>query len=118
VRDRMLFAGLTFLLFSPALARIAFKMHDASFEYRAYLSGAGFALVAAWALSRLPRWTVPVFAPALALTFAVYTSERNKVWNNGEAFWADVVKDNPSPRALTNLAVNYQRHQNLPAAID
>jgi len=118
-RNMALYISATFLLFAPPLARVFIKTHDSAFEYRAYLSGAGFALLAAYGLSRLTSVRVrTACALSLAVAFALYTSERSKVWLDGVSFWEDVVKSNPSTRALSNLAANYQRQENFRAAID
>ena len=78
------------------------------FEYRAYGSFAGIALVAGTLLTWRPRPVVAVMTVALIIAFGVRTYERSAEWNHEIPFFESHVAEFPDdPHALSFLALHY-----------
>ncbi|MDA2933987.1 hypothetical protein MYX82_06555 [Acidobacteria bacterium AH-259-D05] len=83
-------------------------------ESRAYLSLAGFTLIASWAFCRLlanrhamVKWVVAV---SLLLLLVPLTVARNGIWKDDLQLWQDTVWKSPAkPRAHYNLGVAFAR---------
>jgi tetratricopeptide (TPR) repeat protein len=76
------------------------------FEHRAYLSSMLFFLLLVWTATKVVNRPRIVFLcmSALALIFALWTYQRNALWNDPIAFWEDAVKKAPN---------HYRTHANL-----
>ncbi len=81
---------------------------DLVYEHRNYLPLAGLCLAASVGAARLARQrALPLVALglALALPFAVFARQRNRVWADPLALWSDVVAKSPAnPLARSDLA--------------
>ena len=109
--------GLLFILASPPLARLLVPIEDIGFEYRAYMTGLGVALLAGYAYSRLPtaaHWRKYVVMATLAvvLVLGIGTLRRNAVWQSRLTLWEDAAAKAPKKtRTLLNLSQAYAAAQ-------
>jgi tetratricopeptide (TPR) repeat protein len=99
------------------MAYTLMPLADVVAEHRAYISGLGFALLAAWMLSRVPRLNHLTVA-AVVLTLGLLTIQRNRVWENDLTLWTDTVKKSPGlARPHLNLGLACQLSNRPDAAI-
>jgi protein O-mannosyl-transferase len=110
------FALLT-LLVSPLTAYAFMPLADVVAEHRVYVSGLGFDLLAAWILSRYPRYAWASIA-AVLLVLGSLTYQRNRVWANSLTLWEDAERKSPGlARPHLNLGLAYQSYGRLDAAL-
>ncbi len=110
-REPALSFSLVALLASPLTSYACMPLADTVSEHRVYITGFGFALIAAWAITVRPRIGVGALAVAVvALSFT--THARNKVWADNEALWRDAERKSPRlARPHINLGVALQAAQ-------
>jgi tetratricopeptide (TPR) repeat protein len=100
--------GLLALLVSPLMAYALMPLADVVAEHRVYISGLGFDLLAAWILSRYPRYSYAALA-VITLTLGFLTLQRNRVWANSLTLWKDAELKSPElARPHLNLGLAYQ----------
>ncbi len=78
-------------------------------EHRVYLGLAGFSIVAAWLITRLPgkRWLVILLPYLLAL--GGLTISRNRLWNDELRLWQDAMAKAPDiPRPVFSVGTTYR----------
>jgi hypothetical protein len=89
---------------------------DILFEHRTYLPSMFVCLVAVTFIFRYlkPKGFSLGLLCAVAITFSIWTYDRNEVWRNNLTLWADCAKKSPNKaRPLTNLGVAlWQRGKN------
>jgi protein O-mannosyl-transferase len=106
--DRLLVFGLLALLISPLTSYAVFPIADVVAEHRIYISGLGFAILVAWALTRLPRKRYWALAFIVAV-FGCTTVMRERVWADSLALWKDAEAKSPElARPHLNLGMAYQ----------
>ena len=95
---------------------------DAMFEHRLYLPMFGFAIgLSATVFQGLSkrRFSAVILLTCLILVLGALTYHRNKVWQNAEVFWTDVLSKSPhNRRAHTNLGIALSNKGNLTEAIE
>lgn len=96
-RTRKLFSFLALWFFSQVLVEALPLPIDLAFEHRLYLASLSIiAPAVSWPILRLGK-----FRPALvgmivmAVFFAVFSFQRNRVWLGGESLWRDAVRKAP-----------------------
>lgn len=129
-RERIITFGILFFFLALSVESSVFPLEDVIFEHRAYLPSAG-AIIAFWAgmgytLDRLaPGWpgkrpavvALALAFIALASGYAAATINRNEVWRDGEALWADVISKSPGKsRPHNNLGAFYLNKGDLEKA--
>jgi protein O-mannosyl-transferase len=106
--DRLFVFGLMALLISPLTTYAVITSADVAAEHRIYITGLGFAILAAWALARLPRHRYWALAFIVA-TFGCATLMRESVWADSIALWQDAEAKSPElARPHLNLGMAYQ----------
>ncbi len=96
------------LLVSPLTAYACMPLADVVAEHRVYITGLGFALLAACAVALKPKTGAVVLAAAVVV-LSLATFERNKVWAGSETLWRDAERKSPQlARPHLNLGVAYQ----------
>jgi len=106
--ERALSFGILVLLVSPLMAYALMPLADPVAEHRVYISGLGFDLLAAWILSRNPRFGKAILAAA-TLALGLLTLHRNLVWADSLALWRDAELKSPQlARPHLNLGLAYQ----------
>jgi len=93
-----------FYVFLLPVANWPFSVGKPTSERYMYLSLAGAALAAGWALVRAPRWIWPATIAAAA-AFGVQSFERSKTWLSDDAQYRAVLADHDSPGARYYFAV-------------
>jgi len=90
------------------------------FEHRVYLPSMFFILIIVSLVYRFgsSKWIGGILLCSVAITFSVWTYQRNIVWSNDVTLWKDcVVKSPHKPRQHYNLGVVLARNGNLDEAI-
>jgi protein O-mannosyl-transferase len=106
--DRLFVFGLMALLLSPLTSYAIFPIADVVAEHRIYISGLGFAILVAWALTRLPRKRYWALA-CIVVTFGYTTLVRESVWAGSLSLWKDAEAKSPElARTHLNLGMAYQ----------
>jgi protein O-mannosyl-transferase len=106
--DRLFVFGLIALLISPLTSYAVFPIADVVAEHRIYIAGLGFALLAAWVVTRLPRTRYWALACVVA-TFGYTTFVRERVWADSLMLWKDAEAQSPErARPHLNLGMAYQ----------
>jgi tetratricopeptide (TPR) repeat protein len=106
--DRLFVFGLLALLISPLTSYAVLPIADVVAEHRIYISGLGFAVLVAWALTRLPHKRHWVLACIVA-TFGYTTLVREGVWAASLTLWKDAETKAPElARPHLNLGMAYQ----------
>ena len=109
--------GILAVLASPLLAYALMPLADLAAEHRVYISGLGFDLIAAWILSRHPRYSYAAIA-CVTLAFGLLTLQRNRVWANDLALWKDAEAKSPGlARPHLNLGLACQTAGRLDQAL-
>ena len=110
-----------FLTVSVEFAVCAYIARDLIYEHYLYLPMAGFSLAvvySAWLWFKTD-WKIVGLLFCLIALFSVMTYERNKTWENGIKFWADVLKKSPhKARPYNNLGYHYALQGEYDRAID
>jgi tetratricopeptide (TPR) repeat protein len=90
------------------------------FEHRLYLPSMFFILIAVSFVYRFAnsKWIGGILLCAVAITFSVWTYQRNIVWSDDVILWKDCVTKSPhKPRQHYNLGVVLAQNGNLDDAI-
>jgi tetratricopeptide (TPR) repeat protein len=116
-RHRAVTFGLAALLISPLTAYAVMPLADVVAEHRVYVSGLGFATLAAWGFVLKPRYTYAALA-AVAMVLGIITFQRNKVWADSLTLWTDTARKSPGlARPHLNLGLAYQSEGQLELAL-
>jgi hypothetical protein len=106
--DRILVFGLLALLVSPLISYALMPLADVVSERRIYIAGLGFAVVAAWIITRLPRRGYAALAVIAAILGSI-TLLRVEVWADSLSLWKDAAIKSPTlARPHMNLGMAYQ----------
>lgn len=116
-KQPLLSLGIVAMLASPLLAYALMPQADLAAEHRVYISGLGFDLLAAWILSRRPRYSYVAIA-SVTLVLGMLTLHRNRVWADEVALWKDAEAKSPAlARPHLNLGLAYQTAGRLDEAL-
>jgi tetratricopeptide (TPR) repeat protein len=104
--------GFALLVLLPTSSVV--PLADLAVERRAYLTVAGFAVLAALGCAALARRTrrplVPLAALVVVAALAVTASARNQVWRDPVTLWSDALRQAPTKeRIFRRLAASYTR---------
>ena len=106
--DRLFLFGLMVLLISPLASYAVMPLADVLAEHRIYISGLGFALLAAWVLARLPCYRYATLS-GVAVILGIATLIRVGVWTDSLSLWKDAEAKSPElARPHLNLGMAYQ----------
>ena len=108
-------------LVSPLTAYVALPLADIALEHRAYIAGAGVALLWGWGIDRIARQRAVVGGVGLSIVlivFSVMTLQRNRAWANGLSLWEATERTSPeNVRPHLNLAGEYEKFGRLDDAL-
>lgn len=108
-RQRIVSFCIVWFLANVAIEALSARI-ELMFEHRAYLPSMLFFLPLVWIAAKVvnkPRIVVLCMS-ALAVVFALWTYQRNALWNDPVAFWKDAVTKAPYHyRTHANLGISY-----------
>ncbi len=106
--DRIFLLGLIMLFVSPLASYTIVPLPDIVAEHRVYISSLGFAILAAWLLTRIPhhRWAI---LAGIIIVLGVTALNRSGVWADNLTLWKDAEAKSPElERPHINLGMAYQ----------
>lgn len=92
------------IVLSPLAVYLILPVPDAIFEYRAYFSAGGIAVMLSYVLSCAP----PAVTPLVVAAFFVRTWQRTAEYRSGTSFWKASLRQGRRDRAWINLGVAVQ----------
>ncbi len=106
-------------IFTLAPTSSILPVNDLAVEHRLYLPATlGICPLFALAVQSIPKKTRYIFLTLLLVSFAVLTTQRNKVWIDEFNLWQDTLKKSPSsPRPYTNLGKAYYEKDEIDLAL-
>ena len=119
-RHRIVSFSIIWFLANVAVEALAARI-ELMFEHRAYLFSMLFFSLLVWTVARVvsrPRLVIWCMS-GVALIFALWTYQRNALWNDPIAFWEDAVTKAPNHyRTHANLGISYLHGKSYDRALE